>query len=73
MDETMEDKVKIARNFAEVLKMTEAYSELRGLTYAKTDDDEFVLAEFQNGRTKKINVRLDSGIAMIKDIIRGLE
>lgn len=68
-----ENKAKITRSFAEVLKMTAAYSELRDLTYAKDGDDEFVLAEFQNGRTKKINVHWDSGIAMIKDIIRGLE
>ena len=66
-----EDKAKITRSFAEVLNA--AYSELRDLTYAKDGDDEFVLAEFQNGRTKKINVHWDSGIAMIKDIIRGLE
>lgn len=67
-----ENKAKIARSFAEVLKMTAAYSELRDLTYAKADDDEFVLAEFQNGRTKKINVHWDSGIAMIHDIMRSL-
>lgn len=68
-----DDKAKIARSFAEVLKMTTAYSELLDLTYTKTDCGELVLAEFRNGRTKKINVNLDSGIAMIEDIIRGLE
>lgn len=69
-----EDKAKIARSFAEVLKMTAAYKDLRDLTYTKTaDSDEFVLVEFRNGRTKGINVHWDSGIAMIKDIIRGLE
>lgn len=71
----MEDKAKIAQNFAEVLKMTSALHNLLGLTYHKyeSDGEEFVLAEYQNGRTKKINVHWDSGIAMIKDILRGLE
>lgn len=68
----MEDKAKIARSFAEVLKQTACLHDLRDLTYAKTNDEEFVLAEFQNGRTKKINVHLDSGIAMIYDIMRVL-
>ena len=69
----MEDKAKIARNFAEVLKMTVAFYDLQDLTYAKTnEDEEFVLAEFKNGRTKKINVHWDSGIAMIRDILRAI-
>ena len=69
-----EDKAKIARNFAEVLKMTVAFYDLRDLTYHKhpSSDEEFVLAEFQNGRTKQINVHYDSGIAMIYDIMRAL-
>lgn len=67
-----EDKAKIARNFAEVLKQTACLRDLRDLTYAKDGDDEFVLAEFQNGRTKKINAHWDSGIAMIYDIMRAL-
>lgn len=67
-----EDKAKIARSFAEVLKQTAYLHDLRDLTYAKTNDEEFILAEFQNGRTKKINVHMDSGIAMIHDAMRVL-
>lgn len=67
-----EDKAKITQSFAEVLKQTACLYDLRDLTYAKTSDEEFVLAEFQNGRTKKINVHLDSGIAMIYDVMRAL-
>lgn len=68
-----EDKAKIVDDFAGVLKQTAAFYDLRDLTYAKTiDGDEIVIAEFQNGRKKDINVHWDSGIAMIHDIMRAL-
>lgn len=69
----MEDKAKIARNFAQVLRMTRNYKDLRDLTYHQKDDEEFVLAEFANGHTKTINVHYDSGAAMLYDILRGLD
>lgn len=68
-----ENKAKIVDDFAGVLKQTAAFYDLRDLTYAKTiDGDEIVIAEFQNGRKKDINVNWDSGIAMIHDIMRAL-
>lgn len=68
-----EDKAYIAGEFAKVLQLTDAYQDLIDLTYHKDDDEEVVVADFQNGWSKKINVHWDSGIAMIRDILKGLE
>lgn len=68
-----EDKAKIVRSFAEVLKQTAwLRNDLRDLTYHKTNDEEIVVAEFRNGTIKKINVHWDSGIAIIHEITRAL-
>lgn len=68
----MENKAEIAKKFCDTLRMTREFEELQSLEYAHDDYREYVTATFKNGYTKEINVAHDSGIAMIRDIIKGL-
>ena len=72
----MENKGEIVRRLHATLKETREFEELKDLEYIKetgeTCYEEYVTATFDNGYTKKINVAHDSGIAMIRDIIKGL-
>lgn len=63
-----EDKQAICDALLLALKKTRRLYDLVELKYTKLDDDEIVVAEFQNGYTKKICVNFDSGVAMIVDI-----
>lgn len=63
-----EDKQEICDALLVALKKTRHLHDLVELKYTKLDDDEIVVAEFQNGYKKEICVNLDSGIAMIADI-----
>ena len=63
-----EDKQAICDALLLALKKTRRLYDLVELKYTKLDDDEIVVAEFQNGYTKKIYVNFDSGVAMIVDI-----
>lgn len=65
---TREDKQAICDALLLALKKTRHLHDLVELKYTKLDDDEIVVAEFENGHKKKICVNLDSGIAMIADI-----
>ena len=66
----MEDKQKICDRLLETLKLTRLGTDLIDLDYIK--ESEIVVAHFEGGGKKEINVACDSGIAMIKDIIRGI-
>lgn len=69
----MENKAEIAKQFCITLQMTREYAEeLDSLEYTKNGYEEIVTATFKDGYVKKINVGMDSGIAMIRDIIKGL-
>ncbi|MBP3898195.1 MAG: hypothetical protein J6D57_10270 [Mogibacterium sp.] len=72
----MENKGEIVRRLYATLKETREFEELKDLEYiketGKTCYEEYVTATFENGYTKEINVAHDSGIAMIRDIIKGL-
>lgn len=65
---TREDKQAICDALLLALKKTRHLYDLISLKYTKMDDDEIVVAEFENGYKKEICVNLDSGIAMIADI-----
>lgn len=64
-----EDKQAICDALLLALKKTRHLYDLISLKYTKIDKDEIVVAEFQNGYKKKVCVNLDSGIAMITDIV----
>lgn len=68
-----ENKQAICNELVEVLRMTRCFSDLQRLDYHKENDrDEHVIAVFEN-YTKSINVSMDSGIAMIRDILNQID
>ena len=66
----MENKQLICDRLLECLYLTRQLSDLIDLDYIK--ESEIVVAHFEDGGKREINVACDSGIAMIKDIIRGI-
>lgn len=70
----MEDKVLITKKIEELLKETRfARNELYHLEYYKDDISELIIVYWKNGATEKINVAMDSGIAMIIDVAKWLK
>ena len=70
----MEDKQKICDLLMAALRATRAHSGLTELAYAKINNEtEIVIAAYADGGTRKINVSMDSGMAMIRDIVRAIE
>jgi len=78
-----ENKQLICNKMLELLQVTRHFSALVSLTYVYNWDDEkqgpinkkfpaeeYVLARFNNGCEKYANVSMDSGYAMIKDILK---
>lgn len=69
----MEDKQMICDKLVEALQLTRQYEDLQSLIYLRRGEDhETVTALFTQGNTKEINVSMDSGSAMIRDILRAL-
>lgn len=67
----MEDKQLICDLLFEALQATRELSDLEGLTYRYISaGNEIVEAVFPGGYVKVANVSMDSGIAMIRDIIK---
>ena len=54
------------------LRETRQYDDLRSLRHVEEGSERYVVAEFANGAIRKITVTADSGIAMIKDILRNI-
>ena len=69
-----EDKPTIVRYLMNTLQATSYYSNLTSLDYERDVDTgrETVIARFLDDTEKVINVNLDSGKAMIEDILKGL-
>ena len=63
----MEDKQAICNALARALRLTRTFEDLEYLEY--DDKSETVLVKFEDGGTKRIGVGLDSGYAMIHDIV----
>ena len=64
----MEDKQKILNLLANAIRATRAGSDLVGMRYDK--DNEIVHVDFVSGLDGRlINVAMDSGIAMIRDVL----
>lgn len=67
----MESKTVITKNLYDLLLLTNEYhDELVSLEYIH--DREVVVAKFHSGAQKTINVNMDSGIALIKDVLKRL-
>lgn len=65
-----EDKNKICKLLCKVLQLTRGASDLTSLEYDA--EHEIVTANFEGG-SKRINVAMDSGTAMIRDIVNHLD
>ena len=65
----MEDKQKILNYLAKALQETDNVSDLIGLTYIP--NKECVIIQFERGR-RFVNVQMDSGTAMIRDVVNHL-
>lgn len=63
-----EDKQKILDLLLPSLQATRNLHDLIGLDY--DEESETVIATFNNGYQKRVNVAMDSGTAMICDVIR---
>ena len=67
-----EDKQKILDLLLPALQETRALDDLMSLVYVKTEqNEERVIAIFPAG-DKIVNITMDSGVAMIQDVIKGI-
>ena len=64
-----ENKKEICERLLPVLQATENLWDLVSLEYSNSENGEVVTATFLSGATKTANVALDSGTAMILDIV----
>lgn len=68
--EDLEDKQKICDLLCETLKKTRDAWDVESLNL--DDSQETCTILFENGYRRYVNVACDSGVAMIKDIMKGL-
>lgn len=70
----MEDKQKILDLLLQTLQATRRYSGMKSIYYIKDEEDDYAEAviELEDGRKIPVNVSMDSGLAMIRDVIRHL-
>ena len=70
----MEDKDLICKELAKLLKLTRNQSDLKALRYEILDNnEEIVTVEWESGGRKVVGVSMDSGTAMIRDIMRAID
>lgn len=69
----MENKQEICNLLCVALRATRDQSDLTDVIYRQMpNDNEIVTLFYENGHKRSINVNMDSGIAMIRDILRGV-
>lgn len=69
----MEDKQKICELLRSTLQATRDQSDLAWIRYNEIGpDQQQVVLEYDGGGHRSVNVSLDSGIAMIRDILRAI-
>ena len=70
----MENKDLICNELAKLLKLTRNQSDLKALKYEIFDNgEEIVTVEWESGGRKVVGVSMDSGTAMIRDIMRAID
>lgn len=70
----MENKQLILDALCSALQLTRDQADLGALKYKEIGPDEQrVIATYDGGGSREINVSLDSGIAMIRDVLRAIE
>ena len=69
-----ENKDLICKMLCEVLRKTSNQQDLKALKYEILDNnEEVVTAEWESGGKRQINVSMDSGTAMIRDIMKNID
>lgn len=69
----MEDKQKILDLLLPTLQATRENADLKELTYKAKNNNEIVICKFESGFELFVNVTMDSGTAMIRDIMRAID
>lgn len=71
----MEDKQAICDALAATLKLTRNQNDIAWIDYIKDDRSclEIAVIAYENGTKKIVNVTADSGIAMIRDIMKVID
>ena len=69
----MEDKQEICNLLCAALKATRDQHDLIEIVYQRrANDRETATLFYENGTKRIVNVSMDSGIAMMRDILRGV-
>ena len=68
----MENKERITHQLMLCLLATRAGEDIGDMSYTKSTGDEWVSITFKDGSWLPVNVTADSGIALIKDVIKAL-
>ena len=68
----MENYQAICDTLCSTLRLTRQFDDLESLEHIQDGKERYVVAKFDGYYTKRIRVTMDSGIAMIKDILRNL-
>lgn len=68
----MENYQAICNALCSTLRLTRNFDDLESLEHRQEGRERYVVATFDSGYTKTARVTMDSGIAMIKDILRNL-
>lgn len=69
-----ENKFETTKLLQKTLQSTRQFEDLKSLQYRIWEDgEEIVEAEFENGLVTSVCVTADSGVALIRDVMRGLE
>ena len=70
----MENKQLILDSLCSALQLTRDQADLEALEYREIGPaKQRVIATYDGGGSREINVSLDSGIAMIRDVLRAIE
>ena len=80
VEKVFEDKWTVARRLEDLLKSTRQYADVESCAYYGPDEargedvpaGEIVVVKFTSGYRIIVNVEMDSGTALIKDVLRGL-
>ena len=68
----MENKANITQRLLLCLMATRAGDDIEDMSYGKINREEIVSIRFKHGSTLHVNVTADSGLALIKDVIKAL-
>jgi hypothetical protein len=70
----MEDKATICDLLCVALQATRNHGDLRSIQYVKEQNgDETAVLTWENGGQRRVNVSMDSGTAMIRDIMKAID